>query len=98
MKLSDDTSLAGMIIGDENTYRTAVKDLVSWCNDNFLCLNVSKTKEMVIDFQRNASTLNPLVIKEQQVEFVSQYKYLGTTLDHKLDWAKNTDQSVAVFS
>ena len=80
VKFSDDTSLAGMIIGDENTYRTAVKDLVSWCNDNFLCLNVSKTKEMVIDFRRNAPALNPLVLKGEQVEFVHQYKYLGTTL------------------
>ena len=50
VKLSNDTSLAGMIIGDVNTYRTVEKDLVSWCDDNFLCLNVSKTKQMVIAF------------------------------------------------
>ena len=80
VKFSDDTSLAGMIIGDENTYRTAVKGLVSWCNDNFLCLKVSRTKEMVIDLRRNAPALNPLVLKGEQVEFVHQYKYLGTTL------------------
>ena len=70
VKFSDDTSLAGMIIGDENTYRTAVKDLVSWCDDNFLCLNFSRAKEMVIDFQRNAPALYPRVIKGEQVKFV----------------------------
>ena len=85
MKFSDDTSLAGMIIGDENTYRTAVKGLVSWCNDNFLCLKVSRTKEMVIDLRRNAPALNPLVLKGEEVKFAHQYKYLGTTLDDKLD-------------
>ena len=82
-----------MIIGDENTYRTAVKDFVSWCDDNVLCLNVSKTKEMVINFRKNASALNLLVIKGEQVEFAHQYKYLGTTLADKLDWAKNVSNS-----
>ena len=90
VKFSDDTSLAGMITGDKSIYRTAVKDLVSWCDDNFLCLNVSKTKEMVIDFRKNASALNPLAIIGEQVEFVHQYKYLGTTLGDKLVWAENT--------
>ena len=90
VKFSDDTSLAGMVIGDESTYRTVVKDLVSWCDDNFLCLNVSKTREMVIDFRKNASAVNPLVIKGEQVEFVHQYKYLGTTQNDKLDWAENS--------
>ena len=78
-----------MVIRDENTGRTAVKDLVSWCNDNFLCLNVSKTKEMVIDFRRSAPALNPLVIKGEQVKFVHQHKHLGATLDDKLGWANN---------
>ena len=70
MIFSNDASFAGMIIGDESTYKTAVKDLVSWCDDNFLCLNFSRTKEMVIDFQRNAPALYPLVIKGEQVKFV----------------------------
>ena len=90
VKFSDETSLAGMISGDESSHRTAVKDLVSWCDDNFLCLNVSKTREMVIDFRKNASAVNPLVIKGEQVEFVHQYKYLGTTQNDKLDWAENS--------
>ena len=56
-----------------------------------LCLNVIKTKEMVIALQKNAPALNLLVIKGEQAKFVHQYKYLGTaTLDNKLDQAKNS--------
>ena len=58
-----------------------------------LCLNVIKTKEMVIALQKNAPALNLLVIKGEQVEFAHQYKYLGTTLADKLDWAKNVSNS-----
>ena len=68
MKFSDDKSLAGIIIRNKSTYRTVVKDLVSWSDDNFLCLNVSKTKEVVTEFWKYAPALDPLVMKGEQVE------------------------------
>ena len=52
---------------------------------NYLMLNVSKTKELVIDFCQK-SYLPDLVIKGKRVERVSQYKYLGTVLDSKLNF------------
>ena len=52
VKFSDDTSLTGLITS-ENSYRCAVEKLVGWCNDNHLLLNVSKTKEIVMDFRRD---------------------------------------------
>ena len=78
-----------MIIKEENTYRTAIQKLVEWCDDNVLLLNISETKELVIDFWRNAFLPVPLQIKGQQVKIVHQYKYLGTILDNKLDWTEN---------
>ena len=53
VKFSDDTSLTGLITTSENSYRCAVEKLVGWCNDNHLLLNVSKTKEIVVDFRRD---------------------------------------------
>ena len=49
VKFWDDTSLTGLITTSENSYRCAVEKLVGWCNDNHLLLNVSKTKEIVVD-------------------------------------------------
>ena len=56
---------------------------------NYLMLNVSKTKEQVIDFCQKPY-LPDLVIKGEKVERVSQYKYLGTVLDSKLNFDQNT--------
>ena len=57
---------------------------------NYLMLNVSKTKELVIDFRQKPSYLPDLVIKGEKVERVSQYKYLGTVLDSWLNFDQNT--------
>lgn len=53
-------------------------------------LNVAKTREMVVDFRRNKPLLSPVCIGGTDVEVVSAYKYLGVTLDNKLDWSTNT--------
>jgi hypothetical protein len=37
---------------DEKAYREEVRDLAMWCQDNNLPLNVSKTKEMILDYRK----------------------------------------------
>ena len=64
---------------------------MDWCDKNFLELNINKTEEMVIDFRRQSGIIDPLVIKGEEVRIVSQYKYLGTVIDDKLDWSANVD-------
>ena len=56
-------------------------------------LNVSKTKELVIDFRQKPAYLPHLVNKGEKVERVSWYKCLGTVLDSKL----NVDQNTALI-
>ncbi|KAI3351748.1 hypothetical protein L3Q82_020587, partial [Scortum barcoo] len=34
------------------TQRSEVRALTSWCQDNNLQLNISKTKELIVDFRR----------------------------------------------
>ncbi len=41
---------------DEMHYREEVAQLAEWCGANNLSLNVSKTKEVVVDFRRTNST------------------------------------------
>ena len=49
IKYSDDTALVDLS-DDDNTYFDEVFRFTQWCKNNFLDLNVSKTKEMVTDF------------------------------------------------
>ena len=49
-------------------------------------LNVKKTKELIINFTLNKNPLLPITVKGQLVDIVSTYKYLGITIDDKLDW------------
>ncbi len=52
-KFSDDTAVVACIKGnEEGDYRKLVSDFVGWCHKNQLHLNISKTKEMVLDFRR----------------------------------------------
>ncbi|XP_048871844.1 fibroin heavy chain-like [Brienomyrus brachyistius] len=56
-----------------------VKQLVGWCRDNNLILNVEKTKEMIIGFRRNQPSHSALVIDNSVVEVVSSIKFLGAS-------------------
>ena len=54
-------------------------------------LNVSKTKEMCIDFRKNQRCLKPVYIKGEAMERGDTYKYLGVVFDSKLNWKENID-------
>ena len=47
------TTLVGLITdNDETVYREEVRDLVVCCQDNILSLNMSKTKEMIVEKEK----------------------------------------------
>ena len=53
VKFAEDTTIVGLITeSDESAYRGEVDTLTTWCQDNNLTLNISKTKEMIVDFRR----------------------------------------------
>lgn len=51
-----------------------------------MCVSVSKTKDMLIDFCKHLSVSPPLVIEDQAVELLHNYKYLGTNIDDELSF------------
>ena len=91
VKFADDAALIGLIKDSENYYRDEVTNFVQWCDNNYLQLNVSKTKELIIDFRNKKDVIIPIEIKNENVEIVKQYKYLGTIMDEKLHWGPNTE-------
>ena len=99
-KVSDDSAVVGCICeGDEDEFRAAVNDFVTWCKQ----LNVAKTKELLVDLRRTKTPVTHVYIQRVSVDIVEDFKYLGGHIDNKLDWAKKTktlyrkDQSCLYF-
>ena len=68
----------------------SVVHLSSWCSSNFLHLNVSKTKEICIDFHCNRTVISPIVNPTgESVEHVDSFMYLGIVLDTKLPFTEH---------
>ncbi len=71
---------------DETSYLDEVERLTSWCQDNCLSLNVSKTKELIVNFRkRHQRPYTPLMISGTPVERLSSFKYLGVNISEDLN-------------
>ncbi|XP_035770640.1 trace amine-associated receptor 13c-like [Neolamprologus brichardi] len=77
-RFPDDSAVVGCISeSDESAYRAVVDSFVTWCEQNQLQLNVSKTKELIMDFRKTRKHLTPVSIQRVDVDIVEGYKYLG---------------------
>ena len=67
VKFADDTELVGKISNDEDVlFHKQFENLVNWCDQNYLYLNVSKTKEMCIELGRIKDVPNQSTLREKQ--------------------------------
>ena len=90
LKYADDTVIIGKICNDNATeYLSEVSDFIAWCKDQYLELNVKKTKEMIIDFRNRRIVPDRIMIESEYVERVSEYKYLGIVIDDQLKGSVN---------
>ncbi|KAK0144336.1 hypothetical protein N1851_017299 [Merluccius polli] len=63
-------------------YQQSIAHFTQWCRDSHLLLNVTKTKELILDTRRKLSTPHcPISINNQPVEIVDRFRYLGITID-----------------
>ncbi|KAI4904962.1 hypothetical protein NFI96_002249 [Prochilodus magdalenae] len=95
-KFADDTTILGLITdGDETVYRDEVSALSEWCYHNNLSLNISKTKEMIVDYRKlQRGGHSPLYINGAEVERVSSVRFLGVHLTDDLSWSFHTNKAV----
>ncbi|KAI3363565.1 hypothetical protein L3Q82_012174 [Scortum barcoo] len=86
VKFADDTTVIGLITGDDETaYREEVRALTSWCQDNNLHLNVSKTKELIVGLQEEAERgTRPLSINGTTVERVNSFRLRRLNMDSRI--------------
>ncbi|KAG1663833.1 Patj [Nymphon striatum] len=93
IKFADDTALIGLIKNDnDDTYCNLIQEFIKYAEQNFLEINISKTKELLIDFRRNSIEPCLVIIKNLQVERTSTYKYLGVIFNNKLKWDDHVDK------
>ena len=92
IKFSDDTVILSLLNKKSNIdlYRQELGEVVEWCEEQNLILNVKKTKEIVFD-ARSVGDHSPILIHGEGVEQVTSYKYLGIFFDSQLNWANQVD-------
>ncbi|KAK3535342.1 hypothetical protein QTP70_009354 [Hemibagrus guttatus] len=96
IKLADDTTVINLFSDNDKTaYSAELQDLVTWCADNNLLLNTSKTKELIVDFRREKGRMHdPIHINGMAVERVYSFTFLGTHISEDLSWTSNTSSLV----
>ena len=89
LKYSDDAAVVACLNGSDSffAYEKTVSMISVWCKENFLELNVCKTKELCIDFRTSSQFSGPLCIGGEAVEVTDIFKYLGVTFDNKMTFS-----------
>lgn len=72
-------------------YRMEEQRFNEWCENNYLELNVQKTKKMVAYFSTSPTSQQPLHVNGDLVDTVKEYKYLGTTIDDRFNFDSNAE-------
>ncbi|KAK1795768.1 hypothetical protein P4O66_008834, partial [Electrophorus voltai] len=89
IKFADDTVVMGLILGNnKRAYLEEIKHLENWCQENNLLLNVSKTKELIVDCSKKQEWhYQPMRINGTTVERVDSFRYLGVHISQDLSWS-----------
>lgn len=86
-------------INSEHDYvllQSDINTITSWSSANFLTLNKSKCKFMILSRRRSpTSPVTPLAIDDHPLEHVSNYKYLGVHLSSDLSWSTHIQSITA---
>lgn len=86
----DISTLVALITKGETTYYRKDLDLLTkWCKDNNLLLNVSKTEEIDVNFQKDHTQHSSLITDGAAVERVSSTTFLGLHISEDLSWTTN---------
>ena len=92
IKYADDTVILEYLSPHQSSeLQTLLDNVTTWCDDNSLIVNSTKTKEVIFQNKRDDKTTTPVTIDDQQIEQVDEYKYLGTTVHKKLSFETNTN-------
>lgn len=93
---ADDTLL--YVVGNDvdvicETLNTELKNIFKWLGENNLMLNVEKTKVMLLGTKHNLNNelYCNIKINNQEIENVTEFKYLGVVIDNNLSFCKHAE-------
>ena len=98
-KYADDTTIwtAGNKSSLGNNLSDFCRDVVTWCQENSLTLNASKSAEMFISLGPPRDH-DPLFILNEEVPLVRETKFLGILLKDNLSWSTHIDSVISKAS
>lgn len=91
---ADDTSLLFKLKRRQNNFddvNNAISKVVEWFNVNNLLLNGKKTKCIRFILPNVLQVAANVKVKDEQIDLVDTTKFLGITLDNKLQWGPHID-------
>ena len=71
---------------------SALTSLTNWFNANKLTLNLAKTSHSIFSKRKIPEQLNSIKINSENIYSVDAVKYLGLTVDDKLNWEKHAEE------
>ncbi|KAJ8014724.1 hypothetical protein DPEC_G00018690 [Dallia pectoralis] len=90
-KFADDSSIMGYITADNyEEYSGLVQSFVRWSEANYMQLNTSKTKELVVEFRGNKKPLTPITIQGNEGRWWRRTSIWACT--STTNWAGQTTQ------
>ena len=78
----------------------ALTNTIEWCNNNFININISKTKFCIYGNRTNIRAFDHLTLSsgDKQIHRCRHYQYLGVTLDECLNMKQNYNTVFKKFS
>ena len=85
-KFVDDTTAYDISNGKTSNLHKCLNEIEEWSKVNKMVINVAKTREMIVNFQRNTHSTPSLSLNDNIIETVSSVKLLGVYISGDLRW------------
>ena len=94
-KYVDDSTITESITPDTNSILQELVDTIyNWTIVNNMKLNISKCKELIIDFAKDKQEFPPLIINGVAVDRVSSARVLGLIVQDNMNWNEHVNNVV----
>ena len=91
IKFVDDTTSFDISNEMNNRLQDSANYINDWSRDNDMCLNRTKTKEMIICFKKDYVPPPNIIIDDEVIEQVNTFKLLGVIITSDLKWSSHVD-------
>ena len=92
IKYVDDTTVFEVVKAGQNSkLQQATDEIMEWTQKNRMKINTSKTKELLIHFNKQEPDIPPVIIQGTPIERTNVAKLLGVSINDKLTWNEHVE-------